>query len=227
MECLKQNGVHSSDHKPEGDPAFQQYSEQAMKLKHNFRHPLLRKFPGDPAGISWQCRLGGGVDGYVWEVKYSNQGPFALELWENEPPPAAAEQTTESSPYVHAEPATHGRREQRLRTVSGSLSVASIPRLRDCFGWSRISGQFLRDLEYKGMAPPSLDFKEVGREIQPDQEYFAIVYGSILEGDNDLSEIVFPRHSGWNIFYGRREAERQLGDRAAKHVDSAMTNPTT
>ncbi|KAK3328196.1 hypothetical protein B0T19DRAFT_184613 [Cercophora scortea] len=229
---------------PPRHPAFARYLEQAEKLKRlpccdeqpmighpactweNFKRPLLRRFPFTPADISWESRLGGGVDGCVWKVKCSDQGPFAVKVfWESEPPPAtrywafqrecqnatilqmiaaAVEQATESSPvYIHAEPTNRrdaienlyaffeeGRREQRLKAVSGSLPLHSTPPLRKCFGWLQISGQFLRDLKVDGMAPPILKLNlEVRREIRPDQEYFAIVYEYLPEGENNLAAV--------------------------------------
>lgn len=46
----------------------------------NFKTPLLRTFPGDVADIVWEHRLGGGVDGYVWKIKWADHGPFALRV---------------------------------------------------------------------------------------------------------------------------------------------------
>jgi hypothetical protein len=48
-----------------------------------FKTPLLRQCPFDLAMISWEARLGGGLDGYVWKVKFGHRGPFALKIVSN------------------------------------------------------------------------------------------------------------------------------------------------
>lgn len=51
------------------------------KLDHEaFLTPKLRRCPFDPTTLVWAGRLGGGADGYVWKVKFGDQGPFALKV---------------------------------------------------------------------------------------------------------------------------------------------------
>ncbi|KAK4241302.1 hypothetical protein C8A03DRAFT_12407 [Achaetomium macrosporum] len=95
------------------------------------KHLCYGSFPGNSADIVWERRLGGVVDGYVWKVKWADNGPFAMKVfWESESPPrlqywafqrecqnaailqmitAAVEQTTESSPIrILSRPSTRG-----------------------------------------------------------------------------------------------------------------------
>lgn len=50
----------------------------------NFAQPLLRRYPHDPADFSWIRRIGGGMDGFVWEVEQCGASgqhpPFALKV---------------------------------------------------------------------------------------------------------------------------------------------------
>ncbi|KAK5999024.1 hypothetical protein PT974_01411 [Cladobotryum mycophilum] len=51
-----------------------------------FKTPQLRQCPFDPASMTWEARIDGGLDGYVWKVKFGDQGPFALKVfWDTEP----------------------------------------------------------------------------------------------------------------------------------------------
>lgn len=45
-----------------------------------FEESLLRHCVLDPSTLVWEKRLGGGLDGYVWKVRFGNKGPFALKL---------------------------------------------------------------------------------------------------------------------------------------------------
>ncbi|KAH6988151.1 hypothetical protein BKA56DRAFT_479052 [Ilyonectria sp. MPI-CAGE-AT-0026] len=51
-----------------------------------FEEPLLRHCVLDPSTLVFEKRLGGGLDGFVWKVRFGNKGPFALKLfWDNPP----------------------------------------------------------------------------------------------------------------------------------------------
>ncbi|KAL7948141.1 hypothetical protein V8C42DRAFT_363564 [Trichoderma barbatum] len=53
-----------------------------------FKTPRLRQCPFDPESMSWEAQIDGGLDGYVWKVKFGHQGPFALKVfWDTEPLP--------------------------------------------------------------------------------------------------------------------------------------------
>ena len=46
----------------------------------NFKLPRLRHCIFDLSTITWEDRLGGGLDGYVWKVWFGETGPFALKV---------------------------------------------------------------------------------------------------------------------------------------------------
>jgi hypothetical protein len=46
----------------------------------DFNHPRLRRCSFDPKTLVFESRLGGGADGYVWKVKFGEEGPFALKV---------------------------------------------------------------------------------------------------------------------------------------------------
>lgn len=46
----------------------------------NLSHARLRRCPFDLECITWEAKLGGGFDGFVWLVKFDGNGPFALKL---------------------------------------------------------------------------------------------------------------------------------------------------
>lgn len=46
----------------------------------DFQLPRLRRCPFDLEDILWERRLGGGLDGYSWRVKFGQRGPFVLKV---------------------------------------------------------------------------------------------------------------------------------------------------
>lgn len=46
----------------------------------DFETPRLRQWPFDLATLSWEARIDGGLDGYVWKVRFGDQGPFILKV---------------------------------------------------------------------------------------------------------------------------------------------------
>jgi hypothetical protein len=45
-----------------------------------FKTSLLHQCPFDLTTISSGACLGGGIDGYVWKVRFGESGPFALKV---------------------------------------------------------------------------------------------------------------------------------------------------
>ncbi|KPM34267.1 hypothetical protein AK830_g12308 [Neonectria ditissima] len=82
-----------------------------------------------------------------------------------------------------------GRRRGKLREIRGTVPCTSTPRLRECFGWTKVSGQELWDLGPKNR-PPSDTLDGLHREISPDEEYYAIVYEFIPENPPALNRDV-------------------------------------
>ncbi|PNP51954.1 hypothetical protein THARTR1_07163 [Trichoderma harzianum] len=53
----------------------------------DYNQPKLRQSTLDPNSLVILSRLGGGTDGYVWKVRFGDQGPFALKVfWDQAPP---------------------------------------------------------------------------------------------------------------------------------------------
>lgn len=77
-----------------------------------------------------------------------------------------------------------GRRKPLPRDDPKHISVTSIPQIRKCHGWLKISGQRLQDLGPE-LAPPRLVLDGIVREIKPPYGYFGIVYEYIDSGKND------------------------------------------
>ncbi|RYP63239.1 hypothetical protein DL771_009364 [Monosporascus sp. 5C6A] len=47
--------------------------------------PRLRRCPFNLDSMVWEARVDGGVDGYVWKVRFGAQGPFVLKVfWDAE-----------------------------------------------------------------------------------------------------------------------------------------------
>ncbi|KAL7950365.1 hypothetical protein V8C42DRAFT_197163 [Trichoderma barbatum] len=53
----------------------------------DLKNPRLRRSTFDPKTLVFESRLGGGADGYVWKVRFGDEGPFALKVfWDQVPP---------------------------------------------------------------------------------------------------------------------------------------------
>lgn len=100
--------------------------------------------------------------------------------------------------YLHPEPKTRedaignlyafsdeGRRTQEFRDIPGAVQYTSIPRLRECYGWTKIRGRELHNLP-RDLRPPSVVIDEVSREIRRTEEYYAIVYEFFPEEQRPL-----------------------------------------
>ncbi|RFU81618.1 hypothetical protein TARUN_566 [Trichoderma arundinaceum] len=56
----------------------------------DLKDPRLRRCTFDPKTIVFESRLGGGADGYVWKVRFGDEGPFALKVFWDQTPPREA-----------------------------------------------------------------------------------------------------------------------------------------
>lgn len=45
-----------------------------------FLTPKLRRSAFDPVSLVVEKQLGGGADGFVWRVRFGDEGPFALKV---------------------------------------------------------------------------------------------------------------------------------------------------
>ncbi|KAK1957238.1 hypothetical protein LY78DRAFT_648083 [Colletotrichum sublineola] len=177
----------------------------------NFYPPLLRQF--DPqAKIVWKERLGCGLDGIVWKAEYNGRSCAVKVFWDNTPPEdrywaiqqechnaallqilQAAIGDTNTPIYLNPDPKTRkqalinlhafsdeGRHKEKLKQLSNAFPCTSIPPIRECFGWTKVIGRELWSLSLEN-SPPSDTLK---RCIWPHEEYYAIVYDFIPEGQS-------------------------------------------
>jgi hypothetical protein len=100
--------------------------------------------------------------------------------------------------YLHPEPKTfkdavanlrafsdEGRKERTLQHRPNAVAYTSAPRLRECFGWIKINGGELCNLD-REIRPPKDVLDRIVREILPSEDYYAIVYGFIPEPQQPL-----------------------------------------
>ncbi|CRK12742.1 hypothetical protein BN1723_009783 [Verticillium longisporum] len=96
--------------------------------------------------------------------------------------------------YLKAEPKTHGDAVKNLHAFSDegrktcrykgrpdSISYSSTPRLRRCYGWTKVHGKDLWALG-PALQPPDVTIGGIRRHIRRDEEYYAIVYEFLSEG---------------------------------------------
>ncbi|SPQ26260.1 bce21ee6-5e8b-4ec3-aefc-9edd551823b1 [Thermothielavioides terrestris] len=199
----------------------------------DFEMPRLRRCPFDQDSMVFEARLGGGLDGYVWKVRFGaqepHQGPFALKVfWDAEPVDfptyyapqrecqnaallqmmqTAVEQANAAGRpiLVNAKPTTRDDAvanlaafsdEARLKqqpspadgssvTPPGLCQISTMPRMKKCYGWLTIHGSAFREL-HRSVRPPLVHVdRKIKRHLAPDQEYIAILYEYVEEGEND------------------------------------------
>lgn len=59
-----------------------------------------------------------------------------------------------------------------------------MPRMKRCYGWLTIPGKVFQKLHWL-LRPPQVEVDRIKRYLRPDQEYIAIVYEYVEEGEND------------------------------------------
>ncbi|KND88040.1 hypothetical protein TOPH_07334 [Tolypocladium ophioglossoides CBS 100239] len=111
---------------------------------------------------------------------------------------AIAQAAAKSKPIrIHANPQTQQEAldnlyafsdEVRLRQSSPessrTVSITSIPRIRKCYGWLRLSGNVFHALPLE-LKAPSFKIDKIQRSMSFDREYIALVYEYIEEGRNN------------------------------------------
>ncbi|KPM42258.1 hypothetical protein AK830_g4297 [Neonectria ditissima] len=76
-----------------------------------------------------------------------------------------------------------GRRSHLSAETLEVKAISSIPRIRKCYGWLRLSGQAFREIPTK-LRAPSLRVGKIPRTMSAGKEYIAIAYEYIEEGEN-------------------------------------------
>jgi hypothetical protein len=116
---------------------------------------------------------------------------------------AAASHDTDTLPIrVHARPvgyedaignmlafSTEGRERGQVEDAD-SVQISSVPRVKKCFGWLKIDGEYLYNLPQRRLRPIFVRLPKFGdRCIVSGQQHFAIMYEYIPEGDNDTGQM--------------------------------------
>ncbi|KAG5955645.1 hypothetical protein E4U57_003278 [Claviceps arundinis] len=84
-----------------------------------------------------------------------------------------------------------GRSEARFRDMPGAVEYRTAPRLRECFGWTSISGKELWALPRRMQPPEYKVNRQEVRYIFPTEEYRAIVYEYVPSSETGLdAEVV-------------------------------------
>ncbi|KAK7414171.1 hypothetical protein QQX98_006957 [Neonectria punicea] len=173
----------------------------------DFELPRLRHCTFDLSTITWEDRLGGGLDGYVWKFWDADPPDFHhYYAAQRECQNAATFQMMEaviaqaaitSTPIrVHTNPQTQdealdnlfafsdeGRLAQSDPGSAETVPIVSMPRTRECFGW-RLSGNTVYSLPLN-LKAPSFTISKIQRSMPSNRNYVALVYEYIEEGDND------------------------------------------
>ncbi|KAH6636216.1 hypothetical protein F5144DRAFT_171095 [Chaetomium tenue] len=116
---------------------------------------------------------------------------------------AAVSHDTDTLPIrVHARPAgfedaidnllafsAEGRQRRQVKDADG-VQISSVPRMKKCFGWLKIDGEYLHNLPQRRLRPIPVRLPKYGdRCIVRGQRHFAIMYEYIPEGDNDTGQM--------------------------------------
>ncbi|KAK3935042.1 hypothetical protein QBC46DRAFT_462308 [Diplogelasinospora grovesii] len=159
----------------------------------DFKTPRLRRCRFDLATVSWEARIDGGLDGYVWKVKFGDEGPFVLKVfWDPEPPRShhyyAPRRECQNAALLQMMEAAvkdaTSRREQRFAQRADRRPILSIPRMKKCYGWLTVHGNLFHGMSRK-LRPQVVTAGKVTRSMSYDQEYLAVVDEFVEEGEND------------------------------------------
>ncbi len=76
-------------------------------------------------------------------------------------------------------------RQKDKKRSSSLLRITEVPRLRQCYGWTKFTGKELRSLVPRELWPPTIHVnRKLSRRFE-DEVYFAIVYEFVEEGGNE------------------------------------------
>ncbi|KAI2615194.1 hypothetical protein GGR54DRAFT_301640 [Hypoxylon sp. NC1633] len=93
------------------------------------------------------------------------------------------------------------RKGQLSSRTSGFMTVSSVPRMRQCYGWLKIDGRTLCNWPSK-LRPRPVQCDKLVRRISPDEEYIAIVYEYIQECANEEAVVEEAADFLWRAGFG-------------------------
>ncbi|KAI1822676.1 hypothetical protein F4861DRAFT_540726 [Xylaria intraflava] len=98
-----------------------------------------------------------------------------------------------------------GRRGQLPSQGSGAatMAISSIPRIKKCYGWTRIHGSTISVAWPKKLHPGTLRVdRKVTREFSASEEYIAILYEYVDERDNEHAAVERAADFYWHAGFG-------------------------
>lgn len=76
-------------------------------------------------------------------------------------------------------------RNATLESTESLVEITQIPRIRQCFGWMRFTGEELLERVPRKLLPPPIEVARVKRFIDKHATYTALVYEFVNTGPND------------------------------------------
>ncbi|KAH7151929.1 hypothetical protein B0J13DRAFT_251942 [Dactylonectria estremocensis] len=157
-------------------------------------------------GIVWKVEIGGCV--YALKVFWDNHAPEDTRYWaiQRECQNASllemmrfAIEHSSDSIWLNPEPKTfhdavlnlhafsdEGRRRQLFRKKPGVVQYSNTPQLRKCHGWTMMTGKELYALP-SFARPSAVRVDRIMRDISPSEDYYAIVYEYVSDGQSGLA----------------------------------------
>ncbi|KAM0269244.1 hypothetical protein ACHAQH_009808, partial [Verticillium albo-atrum] len=135
----------------------------------------------------WDNRAPG--DRRYWAVQRECHNAALLQMMQ------AAVNNSPEPIYLKAEPKTfedaiknlhafsdEDRHKSRYKGQPDAIPYTSTPRLRQCFGWMKVSGEELWALGQE-LRPPDITLDGLRHHVLRDEEYYAIVYEFVPESE--------------------------------------------
>ncbi|KAK0640839.1 hypothetical protein B0T16DRAFT_430841 [Cercophora newfieldiana] len=89
-----------------------------------------------------------------------------------------------------------------LPSTEGFVRITSVPRMRQCLGWMRFTGEELLARLPTRLHPPPIKVGRVERSISKHATYFAVVYEYVEEGLNDPDVVQEVLDFLWCVGFG-------------------------
>ncbi|KAG8670386.1 hypothetical protein FPOAC2_09742 [Fusarium poae] len=160
-------------------------------------------------GIVWKVNIGSQV--YALKAFWDNQPPEGTKYWafqrecQNASLLAKMRHAINDSPdpiWLHPNPTTfrdaasnlnafsnEGRSRKLYRKTPGAVEYNTAPRLRECYGWTQLSGKELRAVP-ANLRPLEVRSGNQVRNFWPTEEYHAILYEYVPSSDAGLDSNV-------------------------------------
>jgi hypothetical protein len=91
------------------------------------------------------------------------------------------------------------KRQAPETTDINTLEISSMPRMKKCHGWLRLSNNLIQSWP---KPPETLRVGKITRQLSGDKEYIAIIYEYIDEGENKESAVEQAAEFLWRVGFG-------------------------